>query len=40
MRLEERNQFLEMENQQAARYLSGLKKTIRDKIGVQIVFIV
>ena len=27
-----------MENQQAARYLSGLKKTIRDKIGVQIVF--
>ena len=37
-RLAEKNQLLESENQQAARYLSGLKQTIRDKIGVQMVF--
>ena len=37
-RLVERNQLLESENQQAARYLSGLKQTIRDKIGVHMVF--
>ena len=37
-RLAERNQLLESEKQQAARYLSGLKQTIRDKIGVRMVF--
>ena len=37
-RLAERNQLLESENHQAARYLSGLKQTIRDKIGLQMVF--
>ena len=38
LRLIERNQLSESENQQASRYLSGLKQTIRDKIGVQMVF--
>ena len=37
-RLAKRNQLLECENQQTARYLSGLKRAIRDKIGVQMVF--
>ena len=38
LRLVERNQLSESENQQVARYLSGLKKTIRDKSGVHMVF--
>ena len=38
LRLVERNQLSESENQQATRYLSGLKQTIRDKIGVDMVF--
>ena len=38
LRLAERNQLSESENQQAARYLSGLKQNIRDKIGVHMVF--
>ena len=38
LRLIERNQLLESENQQVARYLSGLKHTIRDKIRVHMVF--
>ena len=38
LRLIERNQLSESENQQAARYLSGLEQTIRDKIRVQMVF--
>ena len=37
-RLIERNQLSKGENQQASRYLSGLKQTIRDKIRVQMVF--
>ena len=37
-RFAQRNQLSESENQQAARYLSGLKQTIRDKIGVHMVF--
>ena len=37
-RLTKRNQLLESENQQAARYLSRLKQTIKDKIGVHMVF--
>ena len=37
-RLAKRNQFLESENQQAARYLSGFKQTIREKIGLHMVF--
>ena len=37
LRLAERNQLSESENQQAARYLSGLKQNIRNKIGVQMV---
>ena len=36
--LAERNQLSESENQQAVIYLSGLKKTIRDKTGVHMVF--
>ena len=37
-RLTERNQLLESENQQATRYLSGLKQTIKDKFRGQMVF--
>ena len=37
-RLAKRNQLSESENQLATRYLSGLKQTIRDKIGVDMVF--
>ena len=37
-RLAKRNQLSESENQQAVRYLSGLKQTIRDKIRVHMVF--
>ena len=37
-RLVEKNQLLESENQQVVRYLSGLKQTNRDKIGVHMVF--
>ena len=37
-RLIKRNQLSESENHQEARYLSGLKQTIRDKIGVYMVF--
>ena len=37
-RLTEMNKLLESENQQVARYLSGLKHTIRDKIGMQMDF--
>ncbi|XP_010275023.1 PREDICTED: uncharacterized protein LOC104610208 [Nelumbo nucifera] len=37
LRLAERNQLSESDNQQAARYLSGLRPSIRDKIGVQMV---
>ena len=37
-RLIKRNKLSESENHQAARYLSGLKQTIRDKIGVYMVF--
>ena len=37
MQLAERNQLLERENQQVVRHLSGLKQSIRDKIGVQMV---
>ena len=33
-RLAERNQLSKSENQQVVRYLSGLKQTIRYKIGV------
>ena len=38
LRLVERNQLSESENQQVAGYLSGLKQTSRDKIWVQMVF--
>ena len=38
MQLAARNQLSESENQQAARFLSGLKLAHRDKIGVQMVF--
>ena len=38
LRLAERNKLPKSENQQAARYLCGLKQTIIDKIGVQMVF--
>ncbi|XP_010278719.1 PREDICTED: uncharacterized protein LOC104612828 [Nelumbo nucifera] len=37
LRLAERNQLSESDNQQAACYLSGLRPAIRDKIGVQMV---
>ena len=37
MRLAERNQLSESDNQQIARYLNGLKPNIRDKIGIQMV---
>ncbi|XP_010276232.1 PREDICTED: uncharacterized protein LOC104611026 [Nelumbo nucifera] len=37
LRLAKRNQLSKSDNQQAARYLSGLKPAIRDKIGVQMV---
>ena len=38
LRLVERNLLSESENQQATRYLSRLKQTVRDKIGVKMVF--
>ena len=38
LRLGERNRLSKSKNQQAARYFNGLKQTIRDKIGVQMVF--
>ncbi|PKI59980.1 hypothetical protein CRG98_019626 [Punica granatum] len=37
LRLAERNALNESESQQVARYMEGLKPTIRDKIGVQMV---
>ncbi|XP_031402580.1 uncharacterized protein LOC116212147 [Punica granatum] len=37
LRLAERNALNELESQQVARYMEGLKPTIRDKIGVQMV---
>ena len=38
LNLAKRNQLSESENQHEARYLSRLKHTVRDQIGVQMVF--
>ena len=38
LKLAKRNQLLESENQHEVRYLSGFQHTIRDQIGVQMVF--
>ena len=38
MQLVARNQLSESENQQVARFLSGLKLALQDKIGVHMVF--
>lgn len=38
MRLAERNNLKETENQQVARYLSGLRVNIRDRVGLQPVY--
>ncbi|PKI78459.1 hypothetical protein CRG98_001099 [Punica granatum] len=40
LRLAERNALNELESQQVTRYMEGLKPTIRDKIGVQMVAMV
>ena len=37
-RIAKRNKLSKSENQRATRYLSGLKQTIKDKIGVHMVF--